>query len=88
MPRVNQVRRVPVYQGVPYWEKETPQTVQTNQLLLSYYPIAGKLQVSQAYKDKDTGELRRGRTVTLDQEDLALHNEALKLLAEVLEVWG
>lgn len=88
MPKVNNVRRVPVYSGIPYWERETPRTVQTGRLILNYYPIAGKLQVSQAFKDKDTGELRRGKTVTLDQEDLALHGEALKLFADVLLAWG
>lgn len=88
MPKTNTGRRVPTYQGVPYWEKEKARTVQTDLLLLSYYPIAGKLQISQAFKDRDTGELRRGKTVTLDQEDIALHSEALKLLAEVLEAWG
>jgi len=81
-------RRVPIHRGEPYWEREKPETVQTGRLILSYYPIAGKLQVSQAFKDRETGELRRGRTVTLDQEDLALHPEAQELLARVLDAWS
>ncbi|MDI6871227.1 MAG: hypothetical protein QME79_07700 [Bacillota bacterium] len=76
------------YPGAPYWEREAPAEVWTDRLALAYYPTAGKLQVAAAFRDRTTGEKRRGKTVTLDQEDLALHPEARELLARVLEEWG
>jgi hypothetical protein len=45
---------------------------------LSYFPTAGRLQISQVYQ-KD-GQDQRGRTVTLDLEDMALHSEAAELI--------
>ncbi|MEW6459040.1 MAG: hypothetical protein AB1441_08245 [Bacillota bacterium] len=88
MPKVNTARRVPVYRGEPYWERERPEVVETGRLILSYFKEAGKLQISQAYKDPQTGELKRGKTVTLDQEDLALHPEARGLLQAALDAWS
>ncbi|TDA70640.1 MAG: hypothetical protein D9V47_00060 [Clostridia bacterium] len=79
------VRKLPPYRGQPYWEREKPQEAQTDRIALSYYPQAGKLQISLLWPDRETGEKRRGRTVTLDQEDLALHPEARALLADFLE---
>lgn len=84
MAKANTVRRVPAYQGEPYWTKETPRTATTGKVVLSHFPNAGKLQISQAYKDRETGELRRGKTVTLDTEDIALHLAARELLADFL----
>lgn len=75
------------YRSDPYWEKETPEVVQTDRLIISYFPKAGKLQISRAYKDKDTGELVRGKTVTLDQEDIALNPAAKELILRALEEW-
>jgi tricorn protease-like protein len=66
------------YRGTAYWETETPQVVKTGKLLLSYFPQAGRLQISQVYQ-KD-GQDQRGRTVTLDLEDMALHSEAAELI--------
>ncbi len=66
------------YIGVPYWESESPQEVKTGKLWLAYFPQAGRLQISQFYQ-KD-GQDMRGRTITLDMEDIALHPEALELI--------
>lgn len=75
------------YPGAPYWETETPRVVDSGKLRFSYFTAAGKLQISQLFTDRDSGELRRGRTVTIDQEDMQLHPEALALFAEVLAAW-
>jgi len=48
-------------------------------------PQAGKLQISKAYRDRETGELRHGITVTLDQEDIFLHPEARLILRALVE---
>ena len=82
------VRKVPPYRGERYWETEKPQEVRTDRIALAYYPKAGKLQVSLLFPDRETGEKRRGKTVTLDQEDLALHPDAGRLLSRVLEEWA
>lgn len=84
---MTQARKVPPYRGEPYWEREKPEEAATGRLALAYYPRAGKLQVSLLWPDRETGEKRRGKTVTLDQEDLALHPEALGLLARVVADW-
>lgn len=87
MSRPTTARKVPLYKGSPYWEKEKPQEALTDRVSLAYYPEAGKLQVSLLWRDQETRERRRGRTVTIDQEDLAMHPEAGALLATVIEDW-
>jgi hypothetical protein len=76
-----------VYRGDPYWQREKPQEADTGKIRVGFYPEAGKLQISQLFTDRDSGELRRGKTVSLDQEDLTLHPEALALILEALEGW-
>lgn len=80
-------RKGPPYRGERYWEKEEPVTAQTERVALTYYPKAGKLQVSILFLDKESGEKRKGKTLTLDQEDFELHPEAGDFLAKVLEDW-
>ncbi|MDP2859305.1 MAG: hypothetical protein Q8P50_15215 [Bacillota bacterium] len=75
------------YVGDPYWERERPRETDTAKVRVSYFPEAGKLQIAQLFTDRDTGEAKRGRTVTLDQEDLTLHPAARALILEVLEAW-
>ncbi|MDP2859300.1 MAG: hypothetical protein Q8P50_15190 [Bacillota bacterium] len=75
------------YRGAAYWEAEAPRTADTARVRISYYADASKLQVAQLYRDRETGELRRGKTVTFDSEDLALHPQALELIMEVLQGW-
>ncbi len=72
------------YRGTPYWEQEQPHTATTDKLLVSYYPRAGKFQVSTLWKDKDSGEVKRGRTAVLDAGELATNPEALSLLEAFL----
>lgn len=73
------------YRGDPYWTQERPHVAITEKLILSYYPQAGKLQISQRW-DNEHGP-QKGKTVTLDSEDLQLAPEALKLLIEALGDW-
>lgn len=76
------------YRGTPYWEQEKPEELQTDRVMFSYYPKAGKLQVSALFTDRETGDKRRGKTVTLDMEDMQLYPEATALLSKVMEEWG
>jgi hypothetical protein len=62
------------YRGTAYWETEIPQVIKSGKLCLSYFPTAGRLQISQLY-----GQDQRGRTVTLNLEDLRQHPEAAEL---------
>ncbi|MGB9866938.1 MAG: hypothetical protein ACPLPR_03380 [Bacillota bacterium] len=75
------------YAGDPYWEKEKPIEAWTRKVCLFYYPEAGKLQVGVALRDRETGERKRVKVVTLDKEDLTTHPEALQLLERVLQDW-
>jgi len=74
------------YRGDPYWEKEAPIETKTSKVWLSYYPKAGKLQISQLWQ-KD-GAPQKGKTVTLDAEDIQLHPEAKELLVRILDDWS
>ncbi|MBC7343732.1 MAG: hypothetical protein H5U02_15025 [Clostridia bacterium] len=76
------------YRGTPYWELEKPEEAQTDRVMFSYYPKAGKLQISALFTDRETGEKRRGKTVTLDMEDMQLYPEARELLSRVITDWG
>ncbi len=76
------------YCGEKYWEREKPRVASSPRVMLSYFEQAGKLQISKAYKDRETGELRRGRTVTIDCEDVQLNPEVRQLLERVLEDWA
>jgi hypothetical protein len=80
-------KKRPSYHGQHYWLEETPTEARTERVILTYYPKGGKLQVSALFSDKETGAARRGKTVTLDQEDFELHPEARELVAKVLEEW-
>jgi hypothetical protein len=49
-----------------YWETETPREVTTTRNVLRWFPIAGKCQVSMPDWVDAEGEVKRGKTVTLD----------------------
>ena len=66
-----------------FWEKETPREVFTGRIALAYFEEAGKLQVSLLYVDGD-GENKRGKTVTLDAEDMQLHPVAVDVIKSFL----
>lgn len=84
MARPVTARRLPPYRGGPYWEEEEPEEARTDRIALAYYPRAGKLQVSVLWPDPVTGAKRRGKTVTLDEEDFRRHPDARALLARLL----
>jgi hypothetical protein len=71
------------YRGKPYWEQEQPEEARTERVALAWFPKAGKLQVKSLWRDDD-GQLRPGKVVTLDAEDLALHPEVAALLRRVV----
>lgn len=75
------------YRGEAYWEQEQPEEARSGRVLLRWFAKAGKLQVTSLYKDRESGELRPGKVVTLDEEDLRLHPELLEMLARVVEEW-
>lgn len=80
--------RVPPYIGERYWEREAPQEADTARVALAYYLEAGKLQVSLLWVDSETGEKKRGKTVTLDREDFQANAEGLLFLTQVVEELG
>ena len=67
-----------------WWNEETPITVHSEKNVLRWYPQAGKLQVSRPdWIDEATGEVKTGKTVTLDVA--ALPPAAAALLSSVSE---
>lgn len=74
-----------MYRGDNYWEKESPVKVATDKVRICYYPIAGKLQISAGWKDRDTGKVRYGRTAVLDAASLADGPEAFSLIETFLK---
>lgn len=72
------------YRGDNYWEKESPLKVTTDKIRICYYPIAGKLQISAGWRNRDTGKVRYGRTVVLDTASLTASPEARALIETVL----
>jgi hypothetical protein len=72
------------YRGTRYWENEQPRTVTTDKARIVFYPKAGKLQVSHAWRDRKSGKVRYGRTAVLDAAILRSSPEALALLEEFM----
>lgn len=62
-----------------YWENEVPTEARSPKVWASYFPKAGKLQLARVWKDED-GNAQRGKTTTLDREDLAAHPDVRTLL--------
>lgn len=71
------------YRGEAYWERERPKEADAGRVRLRYFEQAGKLQVVQLWRD-DAGQVRPGKTVTLDVESLSAHEGSRGLLAEFL----
>lgn len=71
-----------------YWENENPIEVKTSKNILRYFKQAGKLQISNPDWEDDSGNVKRGKTVTLDifslKEELAAHS-MLKDIISTLE---
>lgn len=67
-----------------WWENETPVTVVRKKNVLRLYPEAKKLMVSRPDWEDDHGEMKPGKTVTLDLEALRGAAEAREILAQAL----
>ena len=77
MPSGTRARR---YRGDRYWEKEQALTVKTDKVRVSFYLLAGKLQISGSWKDRNSGKISFGRTAVLDTAVIGSSPEALALL--------
>lgn len=66
----------------PYWETEKPVTERTGRIIVSYYPVAGKLQVASYILIGQ--EVRRQKVVVFDGKDLQKHPEAARLLLQAI----
>lgn len=67
-----------------YWEYETPEVLTTEKNLICYYPIAKRLVVKFAYKDRKTGEQKGFKGTGLNLEALAESPAILDRLIEIL----
>ena len=79
------VRKERINRGGKYWESELPIVAETDGLFLKYFREAGKFQIIQKWKDKDSGEIRRGKTLTLCQKDLSESDQGEQLLQRFLK---
>lgn len=67
-----------------YWESEGPLVVQSKKNVLRYFRQAQKLQVSLPQWPDAEGQVRQGKTVTLDLKALAENQEAVDLLQDIV----
>ena len=68
-----------------YWENETPVEITTEKNVLRYYKKAGKLQISNPSWTNKDGEVKQGKTVTLDLAALKGSDEGRELLRKIVE---
>ena len=66
-----------------YWETETPVKAATKRNEIEYYKAAGKLAISRPAWTDDSGNTRRGKTVTLDLAALREAPEAVAIFKEI-----
>ena len=66
-----------------YWENETPVKATTRRNEIEYYKAAGKLAISRPAWTDDSGNTRRGKTVTLDLAALREAPEAIAVFEEI-----
>lgn len=66
-----------------YWENETPVKATTRRNEIEYYKAAGKLAISRPTWTDDSGNTRRGKTVTLDLAALQEAPEAVAIFKEI-----
>ena len=52
-----------------WWEQEQPQIVRTKKNVLRWYPKAKKLQVARPDWTDENGEIKTGKTVTIDVKE-------------------
>lgn len=74
-----------IWMGKQYWEAERPKEVDSGNMRFRFYSKAGKLQIGMLYVDKNTKDIKQGKTITLDAEDLQLHRDAVKLIIKFLK---
>ena len=67
-----------------FWEMETPRTADTQRNILTYYPKAGKLQISMQQWTNEDGVTKPGKTVTLDLKSLYACREAMAIIYDIL----
>ena len=71
-----------------YWERETPIIVENDKNRLTWFPMAGKLQISHPDRVLASGKQRRGRTITFDvafaRRDTAKAAQVRELLLDVI----
>ena len=68
-----------------YWENETPVKATTRRNEIEYYKAAGKLAISRPAWTDDSGNTRRGKTVTLDLAALREAPEAIEITATLCD---
>lgn len=68
-----------------YWTEEKPVVADTGKNVLRWYVAADKLQVSMPDWADDKGEMRQGKTVTLDLCALAEDEVASEMLQRIVE---
>ena len=68
-----------------YWDNEQPVIAKTDYNTLTYYPKAGKLQIStRDWADKD-GTIKRGKTVGLDLTAIRQNADAMQIFRDIYE---
>ena len=66
-----------------YWDDEKPVVADTGKNELEYFPQAGKLTISRPSWTDGHGEVRRGKTVTLDLEAVKGCPEAVQIVKTI-----
>ena len=64
-----------------WWETETPEEIYTKSNVLRWYPRAGKLQVARPDWTDDEGQVKTGKTVTLNVQAVKDAGEGQKAAA-------
>ena len=68
-----------------YWENEKPVEVTTSKNVLRFFKEAGKLQISNPSWTNAAGEVKQGKTVTLDLSALSETPEGRSFIAALLK---
>lgn len=66
-----------------YWDDEKPVVADTGKNVMELYQNAGKLAISRPSWTDDKGEVRRGKTVTLDLEAVKGCPEAVQIVKAI-----
>ena len=66
-----------------YWEKEQPVIVDTGKNVLRFFEKAGRLQISMPNWMTKEGEVKPGKTVTINVDALRETPDALNMLRKI-----